>query len=162
MDISPVVELSFIKMSFTQKQTIGNLGEDMACKFLMKQGYKIIERNYRKKWGEIDIIATKNNILHFVEVKTTTVSSETNYKPKTDLKDKSVRPTSYSHNWFRPEDNIHHWKRKRLARASQTYLLENPACSGTEDTEWQTDSLAVFLDFKTRKAKFRLLENIIL
>ncbi|MFH1956324.1 MAG: YraN family protein [Patescibacteria group bacterium] len=126
-------------MSFTQKQEIGNLGEDLACEFLMKHGYKILDRNYRKKWGEIDIIAIKNNIIHFVEVKS--VSHVTDYLP---------------------EENIHPWKRKRLARAIQTYLLENPAVSGTDETEWQTDSLAVFLDFQTRKARFRLLENIIL
>lgn len=123
-------------MSQTQKQLIGNLGEDIACKFLMKHGYKILDRNYWKKWGEVDIVAEKNKVLHFIEVKS--VSRVTEYDP---------------------EENIHPRKRKRLSRAIQTYLLEKKV---SDETEWQIDSLAVFLDFKTRRAKIRMIENIIL
>lgn len=52
------------------KQKLGNTGEDIAVEYLEKKNYKIIERNYRFGHGEIDIIAGKNNILIFVEVKT--------------------------------------------------------------------------------------------
>ncbi len=48
------------------------LGEDAACKFLQKLGYKIIDRNFRRGYGEIDIIAIFENTLVFVEVKTRT------------------------------------------------------------------------------------------
>lgn len=48
------------------------LGEDLAEKFLKQKGYKIIERNFRKGYGEIDIIATFQNTLVFIEVKTRT------------------------------------------------------------------------------------------
>lgn len=123
-------------MAQTNKQKVGQIGENVACKFLEKHGYKIIDRNYRKKWGEIDIIARKDNILHFVEVKT--VSRVTEYDP---------------------EENVHPWKIKRLGRAIRTYLLGNNV---SDETEWQIDVLAVFLDFKTRKAKFRFTENVIL
>ena len=52
---------------------IGKYGEEIAKNFLIKKGYKILEMNYRySKLAEIDIIATKDNILHFVEVKTRT------------------------------------------------------------------------------------------
>lgn len=47
-------------------------GEELAVKFLKEKGYKIIERNFRKGYGEIDIVATYKNILVFVEVKTRT------------------------------------------------------------------------------------------
>src|SRR3989344_4381790 len=47
-------------------------GENIACEFLKKKGYKIIERNFRKGYGEIDIIAIKDKTLVFVEVKTRT------------------------------------------------------------------------------------------
>ena len=47
----------------------GNIAEDKACDYLVKQGYRVIERNFYSKYGEIDIIAIKNNILYFVEVK---------------------------------------------------------------------------------------------
>jgi putative endonuclease len=50
------------------------LGEDMACKYLAKKGYKIIERNFRKGYGEIDIVTVYNHILIFIEVKTRTTS----------------------------------------------------------------------------------------
>ena len=46
------------------------LGEEIAAKFLVKKGYEIIDRNFRKGYGEIDIVAVKNKILVFVEVKT--------------------------------------------------------------------------------------------
>ena len=54
----------------TNKDT-GKYGEDIACNFLINRGFKILERNFRySKAAEIDIIALKDNILHFVEVKT--------------------------------------------------------------------------------------------
>ena len=45
-------------------------GEDEACKFLIKKGFKILERNFRKGYGEIDIIALDDKTLVFIEVKT--------------------------------------------------------------------------------------------
>lgn len=53
-----------------RKQEIGQKGESVAVRYLKKQGYKIIERNYRSKAGEIDIIAREKRTLVFVEVKT--------------------------------------------------------------------------------------------
>ena len=54
----------------------GNLAENKACQFLEKNNFKIIERNFYFKGGEIDIIAFKENILHFIEVK-----SGSNFEP---------------------------------------------------------------------------------
>ena len=51
------------------KQQIGKIGEDLATKYLSSSGYRILERNYRGKQGEIDIIATEKNKIIFVEVK---------------------------------------------------------------------------------------------
>lgn len=56
----------------------GILGENKACVFLKKQGFEIIERNFRSKMGEIDIIAKRGKILHFIEVKFT---QKTKYDP---------------------------------------------------------------------------------
>ncbi len=47
----------------------GNIAEDLACKFLIKNNYEIVDRNFYSKFGEIDIIALKGRVLHFVEVK---------------------------------------------------------------------------------------------
>ncbi len=48
---------------------LGNIAEDKAAKFLQKSGFSIIERNFYSKFGEIDIIALRGRILHFIEVK---------------------------------------------------------------------------------------------
>lgn len=47
----------------------GNLAEESACEFLFENGFTIVEQNFYSSFGEIDIIALKNGILHFVEVK---------------------------------------------------------------------------------------------
>lgn len=54
------------------KHEIGKLGEDLATDFLIKQNYKIVERNFECKQGEIDIVAIDKNEVVFVEVKTRT------------------------------------------------------------------------------------------
>ncbi|MBI1838726.1 MAG: YraN family protein [Candidatus Colwellbacteria bacterium] len=55
----------------TLRSETGKFGEDMASRYLLKKGYKIIERNYRKPWGELDIISiAPDRTLVFVEVKT--------------------------------------------------------------------------------------------
>lgn len=47
----------------------GNIAEDKACDFLVDNGYFIVERNFYSRFGEIDIIASKMQVLHFIEVK---------------------------------------------------------------------------------------------
>ena len=47
----------------------GNIAEDKAADFLQNRGYMIVERNFYSRFGEIDIIVVKENVLHFVEVK---------------------------------------------------------------------------------------------
>lgn len=117
---------------------IGSFGEKMAGMFLVKHGFSILEKNYSKKWGEIDIVAEKNNILHFVEVKSIVSCGTTRYAP---------------------EENVHTWKLKRLARVIQTYFLEKKV---SPETEWQIDVIAVFFNAKSKKASFRFTENIIM
>lgn len=133
-------------MPQTVKQKIGELGENVAVKHFVKHSFTILDRNYRKKWGEIDIVAKKDNILHFIEVKTVS------YPPAMTSSGEVGRGET------NPEENVHFWKQKRLNRAIQTYLAEkNVSC----ETEWQIDIVAVFLNFKTRRAKIRVTENII-
>ncbi len=120
------------------KKKIGNLGENIACRFLVKRSFKILDRNYSKKWGEIDIVAEKEGILRFIEVKTI---------------------VSYETDRYRPEENVHYQKLKRLSRVIQTYLLDKKV---SYETEWQIDILAIFLDIENKKARFRFTENIII
>jgi putative endonuclease len=126
----------------SEKRKIGDIGEDVACKYLEKKGYVVLGRNYLKKWGEIDIIAERDGLLSFVEVKS--VSRESNI--------------GVTYESLRPEENMHANKLKRLHRAIQTYLMEKKV---PENKLWQIDLVCVYLDFGTKKARVELLENII-
>jgi putative endonuclease len=119
----------------TQKRSTGDVGEEIVCRYLERNGFIIADRNYLRPWGEIDIVAKKLNFISFIEVKT--VSKE----------------------GIRPEENMHPAKIKRLHRVIQTYLLEKKI---PESTDWRIDLACVFLDFSTRRAKVEVLENIIL
>lgn len=130
-------------MVLTQKQATGEIGESLAVKHLVKHSFKILDRNYRKKWGEIDIVAEKNSVLHFIEVKSISYGLK----------------SGVSHETYQPEENVNFWKRKRLSRAINTYLSEKQVADATE---WQVDIIAVFLDFKSRRAKIRVTENVLL
>jgi len=137
----------------TEKRKIGDLGENIACRFLMKHGFGIVERNYSKKWGEIDIIARKGQKLHFIEVKSV-----------------SHLPVSYETDNYRPEDNIHPWKLQRLSRVIQTYLLGYKGNGGVSlrdggqarEIDWQFDVAVVYLDLKNKQAKVNHMEDIVL
>ncbi|MEN9921454.1 MAG: hypothetical protein RLZZ517_432 [Candidatus Parcubacteria bacterium] len=61
----------FATFTLMNTKSRGNHGENIACAILEGFNYKIIDRNYLTRQGEIDIIALKNNIIHFIEVKTT-------------------------------------------------------------------------------------------
>lgn len=52
------------------RKNLGKKGEDLACSFIKKKGYRVVTRNFRKKCGEIDIIAYEDEVLVFIEVKT--------------------------------------------------------------------------------------------
>jgi len=124
----------------TEKQNIGKLGEDIAVKYLEKHGYKILDRNYRKPWGEIDIIASetiqqKQEII-FIEVKTQNNKFE-----------------------WRPEENVGFHKKLQLSRIIATYLKTKNI---PENQDWRVDVLAIKLDFKTKNAHVEHIENIML
>ena len=125
---------------------IGEIGERITLNYLTRKGFDVICMNYRKKWGEIDVVAIKDNILHFVEVKTVSRSSV----------DGKIMDGKNDH---RPEDNVHPMKARRLERAMQTYLLENYK---KNDPEWQFDLACVFLDKDKKVAKIKFMENIVL
>jgi len=134
----------------TDKQKIGKIGEDLACEFLKEKGFKIIERNYLKKWGEIDVIAGKAKKIHFVEVKT--VSREIFLVNGENV----IRETN---DGYRPEDNIHPWKLQRLGRVIQSYLLQKDV---PDDVDWQFDVITVYLDMAKQLSRVFLMEDVVL
>ncbi|MBI4919830.1 YraN family protein [Candidatus Azambacteria bacterium] len=122
----------------TEKQNIGKLGEDIAAKYLKKHGYKILTRNYRKPWGEIDIIAldaaSKIREIAFIEVKAQNAKFE-----------------------WRPEENITRHKKRQLSRIIATYLSENKI---SENQDWRIDIVAINLDFEAKNARIKHIENV--
>ncbi|OHA79596.1 MAG: hypothetical protein A2675_02580 [Candidatus Yonathbacteria bacterium RIFCSPHIGHO2_01_FULL_51_10] len=129
-------------MALTKKQEIGALGEDIACKYLKNKGFVIVERNFWRKWGEIDIIAQKGGIIHFFEVKT--------------LSRENLGSVTRENDGFLPEENIHPKKIERMLRAVQSYL----ALVEGDEVEWQCDAVAVWVDVSKKKAMVRMIEHI--
>ena len=102
---------------------LGKKGEELAVEFLQKKGYKIIERNWRFKKAEVDIIAKKENILAIVEVKT--------------------RSTDYFGN---PQDFVNQKKIKLLVEAINEYVT-----SKNLDVEVRFDIIAILKNSQTFK-----------
>lgn len=125
---------------------IGLIGEDIADEYLRSGGYDIVCRNFRRPYGEIDIVARESrNVLVFVEVKT--VSWETGGKD----------PLVSYETGYRPEDNVHPQKLRRLSRTIEAYLMSTRYAG-----EWRFDVMAVFVDPKTKTAKIRHTKDIVI
>ena len=104
--------------NMNNKQT-GKFGEETACNFLKKQGFKILETNFRySKIAEIDIIAVKNNIIHFIEVKTRVKNS------------------------YNPTEAITKTKLSSIAKCANFYLSN----SKTHYKKMQIDAIGIVLD----------------
>jgi len=131
------------EMARNKHISIGQLGEDIVTQYLKNRGYRIVERNYRKKWGEIDVIAQKDTVLHFIEVKSTEVFGEVPREGEEA---------------YRPEDHVHAHKKERLSRVIQTYLLEKKVSA---EKEWAIDVAVVHINTETKKAHVRILYGVI-
>jgi putative endonuclease len=106
------------------------------------KGFSILERNYTRKWGEIDIVSKNGSVVHFVEVKSK-VGKFSKEADRLDL--------------YRPEDNMHPWKLKRLSRTVRTYLAEH-----SEVGDWQFDLIVIYLDIELKNAHVKFFENLVL
>lgn len=120
---------------------LGNYGENIACYYLKEKGYRIIERNYIKEFdnrlkGEIDIIAKKDDIISFIEVKA--------------LK-------SAKSGFFNPEDKINFKKREKIIRLAEIWLKENKI---SLESKWQIDAASVRINLFSKKASIKYFENI--
>lgn len=105
----------------------GKLGEDLACGYLVKNGYKVIRRNYREKWGEIDIIGkSRSGTLVFFEVKALG----------------SANPKAGG---LMPEDHATVAKLKKLRRICQMFVAKH-ADLVDEKKGWRLDLIAIVLD----------------
>jgi putative endonuclease len=120
------------------RKDVGRGGEEIACRFLVKKGYRVLERNYRKKWGEIDIIAEKEGTVRFVEVKAVTAWSGDFSREMSRL----------------PEELVHRTKLRKVARTAALYMEEK-----RDSREYQIDVVGVIMNEATRTARCRLFEQ---
>ena len=125
----------------TKKRAFGDLGEEITARYLKSKGYIVLGRNYLKPYGELDLIASRKGIIHFVEVKA--VSRE--------IKEGTVtRGTEWN-----PAERVDSRKLKRLERVIQSYLLENKI-----GLDWQIDVSLVYIDEISKKAKIEVIESV--
>lgn len=117
------------------RQTVGRWGENIAADYLEKSGYHIIGRNTHMARGELDLVAQKDNLVIFVEVKTRT-SSDYGF----------------------PEDAITPKKKKHLYEAAQLYLNNSlPDFNG----DWRIDVVAVTKRPGQKEAEIVIFENVL-
>lgn len=112
---------------------VGILGEQIAAQYLQKQGYKILETNYSKRYGEIDIVALDGKVLAFVEVKTR-ISSQ----------------------YGTPFEAITPWKMKSLIKTAEFYAMSHPKLP----QELRIDAVAVKLLPNKEVEEIELMKNI--
>lgn len=115
------------------KQQTGNQGEEIAFEYLKKQGYRILERNYRIRGGEIDIVAREGETLVFIEVK-----------------------TRYSHDFGPPVEAMTFWKIKALLKTARFYIQK----IGWGDREYRLDFVGVDFVDNPQKPEIELIRNI--
>ena len=120
------------------KRKFGDIGEKIAETFLLENGYKILDRNYRiKNIGEIDLIAEKRGKFTFFEVKTRNAYHA------------DIYPIGFS---------IDEKKRRNLKKICQLYLINKDIY---EKREWQVDAILIRVDFDSNKHQIEHLENIL-
>ena len=98
---------------------IGKDGEEIAAKYLSDKGYKILEKNYYTKFGEIDLIALKNSVLIFVEVK-----------------------LKHGDGFGTPEEMIGNSKLSQVQRMAEFYLIDNPGIAKKYDS-YRIDAVCI-------------------
>jgi putative endonuclease len=120
----------------TEKERIGKLGEDLATRYLEKQRYQILERNFKQlPWGEVDIVAKRERTLFFVEVKTVNADNDE----------------------YLPENKIDYRKKRALYRIIQIYLQKKKL---KLDISWQLDAIIIKIHSERNKYTLKHLENI--
>ncbi|MEE1115471.1 MAG: YraN family protein [Clostridia bacterium] len=112
-----------MKNIFTKTKQIGDFGEDAAAKYLKKNGYNILERNYRASYNEIDIIAEDKSFIVFTEVKSRTANKGS--------------PSRFG----RPARAVDQGKKRHTVSAARTYLHSNPT-----DKQVRMDVIEVYLE----------------
>lgn len=116
------------------RQQVGRFGEKLARQFLKRRGYQIITTNYYTRWGEIDLIAQKNERLFFIEVKTRLTNK---------------------FGW--PEEAVTKTKLDKLIKTAKKYIWDNKLTN----PDAQIDIISVEINRTQKRAKIKHWPNII-
>ena len=103
----------------TYQQLIGNKGEIIAANYLANKGFQVLEKNFKTRYGELDLVALEADCIVFVEVKTRT-----------------------STKFGVPEDSVTPQKIERLQKAGLLWLQEHPEAPD----DWRVDVIALLID----------------
>ncbi len=163
-------QMFYMEQNQPQHLKIGRIGEDIACRYLKSKGYNVLEKNFKRKWGEIDIICSKDfgdkssmwnkgmnvlaNVLRRAFVNKNNVPHGTTQPKIIFVEVKTLK----SDDQLKPEDNLTADKQKKLIRTCQLYLSEKRL---DPDIDWQIDAILINLDVVNRKAKLKHLKNAI-
>lgn len=112
---------------------LGKVGEDLACQLLQKHGYRILTRNFRSKFGEIDIVAQEKDTLVFVEVK-----------------------TRWSKAFGPPEEAITPWKIKAIIKTGQYFKLLHPQIPDA----LRLDAVVIEMDKLGKVQRIKIIRNL--
>lgn len=126
-------------MTITLKRSFGDLGEDLAVKYLENKNYKILDRNFQndfgRRLGEIDIVAKDKNELVFAEVKTREL--------------KKYADTL-------PEENITRHKLIRLSKIASAYIRGKRL----DDMDYRFDAISVWIDPQSKETRIKHIESL--
>ncbi len=112
---------------------IGKQGEDLGVRHLQNKGFEIIERNFLTRWGEIDILAKKNNTIYFFEVK-----------------------TRYSSHHGHPFEAISNKKIRRIKRAGLAYISQKKM----NNIALAVGVIGIIINKSNKQASIKMVENI--
>jgi len=126
----------------TQKRQFGDIGEEFAANFLKAKGYKILDRNWLIRGGEIDIVAAKTSGLFSQKIEEIVFA---------EVKSAQGGDTASA------AQNVHYFKQRRLIKTAQTYL----AAKKYLNLPWRIDVLLVDYDPFSKAAKIEHLENAV-
>jgi putative endonuclease len=124
-----------IAVTVDPRPQLGRLGEQLAAEHLIRRGFQIVERNYRTRWGELDIVAYDGRTLAFCEVKTRRLSG-----PDRD-----------------PLESVHPRKRAQVRKMAGRWLIERTDRPYAENVRF--DAIGVTLDRGGRLVRLEHLEG---
>ncbi len=113
---------------------VGTHGEELAAKHLAAHGYRVLDRNWRWRQGELDLVAEKGGEIVFVEVK-----------------------ARRSHAFGTPEEAVTREKQRKLIRTAQAYLARR----GRQADPWRIDVIALDLNAQGELVRLEHLENAV-